>query len=150
MTNVICRKLFPPYFCPLRSKTNTMDASLFLAKFWGWYLLIFFLILSYNPKRIQQIFNDQDQKFLILFSFLAIIVGLVSVLFHNVWEPDWRLIITGLGWMSLFLGLFLFVFPKIAVSWLEEIRVKLVQLIYVLLILVGLFLLNTAYDVLPY
>jgi hypothetical protein len=128
-----------------------MDASLFLAKFWGWYLLIFFLILSYNPKRIQQIFNDlKDQKFLILFSFLAIIVGLVSVLLHNVWEPDWRFIITGLGWMALFLGLFLFVFPTIAVSWLEEIRVKLVQVIYVLLILVGLFLLNNAYGVLPY
>jgi hypothetical protein len=128
-----------------------MDASLFLAKFWGWYLLIFFLILSYNPKRIQQIFNDlKDQKFLILFSFLAIIVGLVSVLLHNVWEPDWKFIITGLGWMALFLGLFLFVFPTIAVSWLEEIRVKLVQVIYVLLILVGLFLLNNAYGVLPY
>ena len=128
-----------------------MDVSLFLAKFWGWYLVIFFLILSYNPTRIQQIFSDlKDQKFLILFSFLAIIVGLVSVLFHNVWEPDWRLIITGLGWMALLLGLFLFAFPKIGISWLEEIRVKLVQLIYVLLILVGLFLLNTAYGVLPY
>ena len=44
-----------------------MDVSIFLAKFWGWYLIIFFLILSFNPKRSRQIFNDlKDEKFLIL------------------------------------------------------------------------------------
>ena len=41
-----------------------MDNSIFLAKFWGWYLIIFFFILSLKPKRIKQIFNDlKDQNF---------------------------------------------------------------------------------------
>ena len=65
-----------------------MDNSIFLAKFWGWYLIIFFVILSLNPKRIKQIFNDlRDEKFLIVTSFMAIIVGLLNILFHNIWEP---------------------------------------------------------------
>ena len=52
------------------------NVSIFLAKFWGWYLIIFFLILSLNPKRIQQIFEDlKDQKFVIITSFIGIIIG---------------------------------------------------------------------------
>jgi len=127
-----------------------MDSSLFLAKFWGWYLIIFFFILSYNPKRIKQIFDDlNDQKFLIISSFIAIIVGLLNILFHNIWTLDWKLIITLIGWTSLFIGLSLFIIPKQTISWLTIINIKLVQVIYVLLFLIGLFLLNMAYGVLP-
>jgi hypothetical protein len=127
-----------------------MDNSLFLAKFWGWYLIIFFLILSFNPKRIKQIFNDlKDEKFLIIFAFLAIIIGLLNILFHNIWDPNYKLIITLIGWFSLFIGLGLFIFPKQTVAWLEFINIKLVQVIYTLLILVGLFLLNMVYNIMP-
>jgi hypothetical protein len=125
-----------------------MDNSIFLAKFWGWYLIIFFFILSLNPKRIKQIFNDlNDEKFLILFSFLAVIIGLLNILFHNIWEPNFKAIITSIGWLSLFIGLALFIFPKQTVSWLKFINVKLVQVIYTLLFLVGIFLLNEVYNI---
>jgi hypothetical protein len=125
-----------------------MENSLFLAKFWGWYLIIFFLILSFNPKRIKQIFNDlRDEKFLIVSSFVAIIVGLLNILFHNIWEPNWKLIITLIGWTSLFLGLALFMFPKQTVNWLELINIKLVQVIYTLLFIIGVFLLNMGYSI---
>ncbi|GAA4241339.1 MULTISPECIES: hypothetical protein [Winogradskyella] len=125
-----------------------MDSSVFLAKFWGWYLIIFFLILSLNPKRIKQIFNDlKDEKFLIIFSFMAIIIGLLNVIFHNIWEPNYTLIITLIGWTSLFLGLALFMFPKKTVKWLVIINVKMVQVIYTLLFLIGIFLLNEVYGI---
>ena len=127
-----------------------MDSSILLAKFWGWYHIIFFLILSLNPKRIKQIFNDlKDEKFLIIFSFMSIIVGLLNTLFHNIWEPNYKIIITLIGWASLFLGLALFMFPKQTVKWLEIINIKMVQVIYTLLFLIGIFLLNEAYKVVP-
>jgi hypothetical protein len=127
-----------------------MDNSLFLAKFWGWYLIIFFLILSLNPKRIKQIFTDlKDEKFLIITAFVAIIVGLLNILFHNIWELTWKLIITLIGWMSLFIGLALFIFPKRTIPSLELINIKFVQTIYMLLFFVGLFLLNIVYGILP-
>lgn len=127
-----------------------MDNSIFLAKFWGWYLIIFFFILSYNPKRIKQIFDDlNDEKFLIVSSFMAIIIGLLNILFHNIWELNWTLIITCIGWISLFIGLSLFIIPKQTISWLTIINIKLVQVIYVMLFFAGLFLLNMAYGVVP-
>ncbi|WP_299124346.1 hypothetical protein [uncultured Winogradskyella sp.] len=125
-----------------------MDNSIFLAKFWGWYLIIFFLILSLNPKRIKQIFDDlKDQKFLILSALIAVIVGLLNIVFHNIWEPNYKLIITLIGWSSLFIGLALFVLPKRTVSWLEFVNIKLVQVIYMLLFFIGVYLLNTAYGI---
>ncbi|GGG33402.1 hypothetical protein [Bizionia arctica] len=128
-----------------------MDISILLAKFWGWYLLVFFIILSFNPRRIKQIFNDlKDEKFLIIVSFIAIIVGLINILLHNVWEANWKLIITLIGWMALLEGLALFSFPKQTVKRLNVINVKFVQLIYMLLFIIGVFLLNIAYNIVPY
>ncbi len=128
-----------------------METSFFLAKFWGWYMIIFFLILSFNPQRIRQIFDDlKDEKFLILSSFLAIIVGLLNISFHNIWEANWRLLITLFGWAALFLGLALFIFPKQTVEWLNAVNVKFVQVIYTLLFLIGIFLLNIVYNVIDY
>ena len=125
-----------------------MDVSIFLAKFWGYYLLIFFIILSFNPKRIKQIFNDlKDEKFLIISSFLAIIIGLVNILFHNIWESNWKLIITLIGWISLLKGLSLFILPKQTIDWLKFINIRFVQVIYILLFLIGLYLLNIAYAI---
>ena len=125
------------------------NISFFLAKFWGWYLIVFFTILSFNPKRIVQILKDlQDQKFVILISFIAITVGLLNVLTHNVWEPDWRLIITLIGWISLFIGLVLFIFPIRTYNFLNYINIKFVQLIYMLLLIVGAVLLNKGYGIL--
>lgn len=124
------------------------DISIFLAKFWGWYMIIFFFILSLNPKRIKQIFEDlKDQKFALLASFLATVIGLISILVHNVWEDNWTIIITFIGYASLFFGLSLFVFPVRTINWLNFINVKFVQVLYTLLFLVGIFLLNMAYGI---
>ena len=124
------------------------NISFFLAKFWGWYLIIFFTILSFNPKRILQLLKDlQDQKFVILISFIAIIIGLLNILSHNVWEPDWRLIITLIGWVSLIIGLSLFIFPARTSKILENFNVKFVQLMYMLLLIIGVFLLNKGYGI---
>ncbi|NOR28750.1 MAG: hypothetical protein GQ540_09525 [Lutibacter sp.] len=127
------------------------NISIFLAKFWGWYLIIFFLILSLNPKRILQIIkNLKDEKFIIMASFLAIIIGLLNISFHNIWEGDWRCIITLIGWTALFEGLILFIFPKRAVKWFEYVNIKFVQVIYMLLFLVGIYLLNIGYGIVPF
>lgn len=128
-----------------------MDTSIFLAKFWGWYLLVFFVVLSYNPTRIKQIFSDlKDRKFSVLAAFIAIVIGLLNVLFHNIWNPNYTVVITLIGWLALGMGFFLFTFPRQAAKWIEFVNVKLVQVIYVLLFIVGLYLLNAGYQLVDY
>lgn len=128
-----------------------MNNSIILAKFWGWYLIIFFLILSLNPKRSRQIFEDlKDEKFLMLSALIAVVLGLLNIIFHNIWELNYKLIITLIGWMSLYIGLALFIFPRPTVAFLKITNIKFVQFIYTLLFFIGLFLLNEAYQLILY
>ena len=128
-----------------------MDTSIFLLKFWGWYCVIFFFVLSFNPKRIKQIVDDlQDQKFTILISFIAIVIGLINILFHNVWEPNITILITLFGWAALIKGILLFTFPKFMIARITLLNIKFVQVFYVLLLFIGIFLLNEAYGIVLY
>jgi len=42
---------------------------------------------------------------------LLLIAGLAIVNTHNVWEPDWRVIITVVGWLAIIRGLASILFP---------------------------------------
>ena len=128
-----------------------MDTSLFLLKFWGWYCVIFFFILCFNPKRIKQIIEDiQDEKFTILISFLAIIVGLLNILFHNVWEANIRLVVTLFGWLALLKGIMLLTFPRTTTKGITKMNIKFVQAMYLFVFLIGVLLLNEAYGIVPF
>ncbi|CAM1349293.1 MULTISPECIES: hypothetical protein [Tenacibaculum] len=128
-----------------------MDISVFLLKFWGWYCIIFFFILSFNPKRVKQIVDNlQDARFLIILSLFAILIGLLNVLAHNIWEANIKLLVTLFGWLALIKGIILFTFPKQTISLLKQTNLKFIQAIYVLLFFLGLFLLNEAYGIVPF
>ena len=51
--------------------------------------------------------------FIYLSGLLALPVGIAIVLAHNVWTPDWRVLITLFGWTALIGGLFRIVFPQL-------------------------------------
>lgn len=128
-----------------------MDISVFLLKFWGWYCIIFFFILSFNPKRVKQIVDNlQDARFLIILSLFAVLIGLLNVLAHNIWEANIKLLVTLFGWLALIKGIILFTFPKQTISLLKQTNLKFIQAIYVLLFFLGLFLLNEAYGIVPF
>lgn len=128
-----------------------METSLFLAQFWGWFMVTFFFLLIIYPKRIKQLFEfARDDKFLILFSVIAIILGLLSVIAHNIWEADWRLIITLFGWFTLIKGITQFAFPGFAINWMEKVDFRWFQFLLVLLLAVGVLLLNQVYHWVPF
>jgi len=113
--------------------------------------VIFFFILCFNPKRIKQIIEDiQDEKFTILISFLAIIIGLLNILFHNVWEANIRLVVTLFGWLALLKGIMLFTFPRTTTKKITEMNIKFVQAMYIFVFLIGVILLNEAYGIVPF
>src|SRR5699024_3960002 len=127
------------------------DIAIFLAKFWGWYLVIFFLILSYNPGRIKQISKDlKNSRFSVVVGFIAIIIGLLNILFYNEWVYDWTMIITLIGWIALGKGMLIFTFPSQAAKMVNYINVRWIILVYVLILLLGLNLLNNGYDIISY
>jgi hypothetical protein len=128
-----------------------MDTSIFLAKFWGWLMLIYFLLFMIYPKRVKQMFEfAKDDKFLIILSTLAIIVGLLNITAHNLWVKDWRIVITLFGWFSLLKGISQFAFPGFAMEWMTKVDFRWFQFLLFLLFLVGVMLLNQAYHWVPF
>ncbi|MBL4939628.1 MAG: hypothetical protein JKY16_05020 [Lutibacter sp.] len=125
--------------------------SIFLAQFWGWYLVIFCVLLMIRPKRMSQLLAYlEDEKYLVLTSLLAIIIGLLNILVHNIWEFSWELIITLLGWISLTKGIIRFSFPRTALKALNAFNIKWIPYFLVVLFVLGVFLLNKAYLWVPY
>ncbi len=123
-----------------------MDTSIFLAKFWGWYLISIFFILIIHPTRIKQLFEfTNDEKFMITTSFLLITIGLLNIVAHNLWVTDWRLIITMLGWITFIKGITRFSFPNFAKKWIDKIDFKWFQFLLFLFFVIGVILLNQAY-----
>jgi len=43
--------------------------------------------------------------------FMALIIGMILVHYHNIWVKDWIVLITMIGWLSLFKGIMLIAFP---------------------------------------
>ncbi len=123
-----------------------MEISIFLAKFWGWYLIIYFFLLLIYPRRIKQLFEyTKDEKFIIIISFLAIILGLLNIIAHNIWVTDWRIVITLFGWFSLLKGITLFAFPNFTIKMITNINFKRFHFLIFLLFVFGIVLLNQVY-----
>lgn len=89
-----------------------MEISIFFAKLWGSYFIIFGL-LSLITKQLGKTIEMTDNKaFVISTGYITLIMGLVTVILHNVWVADWRIAITILGWSTLIKGILKIGFPE--------------------------------------
>jgi hypothetical protein len=93
---------------------NLMVLSIFLAKIIGLYLVIIsaaFMLKAdeFKPMMLDMLKNPS----LVLFSsILALIFGILIVVSHNIWDMDWRVIITILGWLTLLKGVMRLFYPE--------------------------------------
>jgi len=51
-----------------------------------------------------------------LIAFMKLLFGILLVLFHNFWGPNWSVIITLLGWIAVLKATFFFLFPRVAIE----------------------------------
>ncbi len=91
-----------------------MDISKFLGKVIGFYLLI---IGSAMLSNMHQFTNHvgkliHDTPLMFVSGFFTLIVGLLLVMSHNVWQWSWRLIITIIAWLTLIKGVSIIYFPE--------------------------------------
>jgi hypothetical protein len=90
-----------------------MENSIFLAKLLGPYCIIVSAGILFNLRIYQKLIEDFFKNSAILYmgGILALFFGLLIVLFHNVWEASWTVIITIFGWIGIIKGIWLIVFP---------------------------------------
>jgi len=92
-----------------------MHISMFLAKLVGLYLVIAGGAALVRRRQMIELVEDMinNPAMMMLSGIMALIIGLLLVLFHNVWTTDWRMLITLIGWLSLLKGIALLYIPAV-------------------------------------
>ncbi len=88
-----------------------MEITLFLAKFWG-SLFMILGIMSVGAGFLKRVIGyTEDKTITVSTGYITLLLGLATVVAHNVWVWDWPVAITILGWGTLFKGIEKVAFP---------------------------------------
>jgi len=88
-----------------------MELTVFFARLWGGFFLIFGTLALVTRQLGRTIELTDDEAFVISTGYVSLLMGLVTVLLHNVWVADWPVAITILGWSTLIKGILKIGFP---------------------------------------
>ncbi len=90
-----------------------MDISVLLAKYLGPVMLLTGTSLLLNKHLARDVMADvlRSPALLMTAGFMALMVGLTVVIFHNLWVAGWPVIITIYGWLALLVGIVRTAFP---------------------------------------
>ena len=89
-----------------------MDVSIFFAQLWGSFFVIFGLLSIITGQLGKTIEMTDNKAFVISTGYITLLMGLVTVILHNVWVADWRIVITILGWTTVIKGIQKIGFPE--------------------------------------
>lgn len=90
-----------------------MDLSIFYAKLFGFYFLLMGLIFIWRRESIMPIFEEFAGKKTLMFviAVFEILAGLAIVISHNIWEYDFRIVVTIIGYWLLIEGVLYLLLP---------------------------------------
>jgi hypothetical protein len=90
-----------------------MDISKFLSKVIGLYEVIIGLVMLKNmnlfASNIQAMINDEP--LMIYIGCVTLIMGLLMVVSHNIWQWSWQVMVTIVAWIVLIKGAAILLFP---------------------------------------
>jgi len=89
-----------------------MEISIFFARFYGSLFIILGLMSIGAGFLGKTIKRSEDKSFTISTGYITLLIGLVTVILHNIWTLDYRLVITLLGWTTLIKGILKTGFPE--------------------------------------
>lgn len=81
-----------------------MDISIFFARFYGSLFAILGLQSVFTNLLGRTIKMTEEKAITVSTGYITFLLGLVTVIAHNIWVSDWRVSVTILGWMTLLKG----------------------------------------------
>ena len=82
-----------------------IDISHFFAQLWGSFFVVFGVLFIVTRQLGRTIEMTDDKAFVISTGYITFLMGLVTVLLHNIWVWDWRVTITVLAWSTVIKGI---------------------------------------------
>ena len=95
-----------------------MTTSIFLARLIGPVALALGLALVLQGSGFRAFASEfmASPALIFLSGIITLPAGLAIVLTHNVWTPDWRVVITIIGWLAIVTGAIRMIFPQQAAA----------------------------------
>lgn len=118
LTDLILKRVV---FCMLKW---SVDISIFFARLWGSFYIIFGLLFIITNQLGKTIEMTEDKSFVISTGYVSFLMGLVTVILHNIWVSDWRVVITILAWSTLIKGIQKIGFPEFIHKQAQRFRKK--------------------------
>jgi len=90
-----------------------MESALVIAQLLGPIYLVVGLALAFNPDHYNKVYKDwvKNDSLMYLGGILAFGVGIAILRVHNVWESEWQVLVTIIGWLALLKGVLMVLFP---------------------------------------
>jgi hypothetical protein len=91
-----------------------MELSLFLAKLIGIYLLVIGVIFVVRRDTMLGVVDEflANRPAMFLSGAIALVLGIAIAIGHSVWEPNWRGLVTAIGYLSIAKGVARIAFPN--------------------------------------
>jgi hypothetical protein len=92
-----------------------MQTSIFLAKLMGPMLFAMGLFVVLRRERMRRVVREflDSEALIFLSGVITLPVGIAIVISHNVWEANWRVLITLFGWIVILAGIARLAFPDL-------------------------------------
>ena len=117
--------------------------SIFLAQVWGLYLLVMGIGILINAKAYKRAAEEivKSPAMMLFSGAMALMLGIVLIVAHTVLIFDWRLLVTLLGWLTLYKGVMRIIFPESSVRILKKmLTIQALRITSIASIVLGLFL----------
>jgi len=98
-----------------------MATSVFIARIFGLCYLVIGVGFLANRKFFRRVMDDFSKNTAVLLygGLMALVIGVVIILTHNVWEGGWPVVITVIGWVGFLKGVWMIVFPTTVPKFLR-------------------------------
>lgn len=127
-----------------------MDISIFLAQAFGIFFVVSGAAMFLHPHIMKNIVDNLTTNRSVIFAsgFFALILGIPLIIAHNIWEGTWQIIVTIIAWATFLKGVTLLLAPDLAISWAGLVTNKqsTLKIAYVLMVLLGLYLMYVGFD----
>ena len=124
-----------------------MDSSLIIGKILGIFFFFGGLAMLLDTVFYGKVVKDilKSPGLFVLRAFTSFIVGTIVVIFHNIWNQNWEMIITIIGWLIMIQGGLCLIFPKSITANLKTVTAKGMLWIYWIWLVVGAFLMYMSF-----
>jgi len=119
-----------------------MELSVFLAKFFGIFLLILALLWLLRREQFEGLVREifSSKGLLGITGIINLILGIVLVVAHPIWVIGWPVLITLFGFMGIFQGVMRIGFPEECKNFGLKMLQNYQWLLLTILIVLGLYL----------